>query len=176
MRRVALAALALLALPSAASAHVSFSPPFVSAGVDTRLEVSVPNERPGHAAVAVTMTAPAGFEVTGSTAPPGWTATVDGKRVTWKGRALASGAVLRLGVGVIARVRAGAVPVSFDQRYDDGEVVRWTTSLSVLPAAGANAPAEHPWAAAAAGAVGLVVIVATLVGLRRLRRRSLQER
>jgi hypothetical protein len=62
------------------------------------------------------------------------------------------------------------------QRYDDGAEVRWPATLSVLPAEGTAAPSQHLGRALAAGGAGLLVLVGSLLVLRRLRRSPLQER
>ena len=58
-----------------------------------------------------------------------------------------------------------------------GAVVRWQANLSVLPATGTSrAEATSLEGAIGAALVGLVVIAGSLVGVRLLRRRPLQER
>ena len=63
MRLTLLLLAAALALPAAAAAHVTIAPPFVEAGVATEISMSVPNERPPHATVALAATMPAGVSV-----------------------------------------------------------------------------------------------------------------
>ena len=62
------------------------------------------------------------------------------------------------------------------QGYDDNATVRWKADLSVLPATGAAAPKQHPWTAVIATIIGLLVIGGSLVAVRALRRKPLQDR
>ena len=77
---------------------------------------------------------------------------------------------------IVARVRAGTYAFTSVQTYDDGATVSWKADLSVLPATGAAAPKQHLWSAVIAACVGIVVIAGSLVGVRLLRRTSLQDR
>jgi uncharacterized protein YcnI len=175
--RRTLAALAIaLALPTAAVAHVTIAPPFVEDGVETEIVFTTPNERPPHATIRVRATAPPGIAIISATAPTGWSAVVDGSNVTWSGGRLEGRESARFPVRVRARVRAGTYTFAAAQAYDDGSVVRWQATLSVLPATGKAAPAQHPWGAIAAALAGIVVIAVSLVGVRLLRGRSLQEK
>jgi uncharacterized protein YcnI len=161
---------AALALPVAATAHVTIAPPFVDAGVATEISMTVPNERPPHATVALEATMPTGISIVSANAPPGWIATVDGSTVTWSGGRITGRNEVVFPVRIKAVVRAGTYGVAARQRYDDGAEVRWTSDLSVLPAPGDAAPVERPWPAIAAAIVGIVVIGGSLLVLRRLRR------
>ena len=77
---------------------------------------------------------------------------------------------------VTARGDVGTETFRAMQGYDDGESVAWETVLTVLPAAAPDEPSQQLGRALAAGAVGLAVIAGSLLVLRRLRRRTLQER
>ena len=68
------------------------------------------------------------------------------------------------------RTQAGTEVFSARQHYDDGAVVRWTARLTVVPAAAEDEPAQRLGRAFVAGAVGLAVLVGSLVVLRRVRR------
>ncbi len=168
------AVLALL-LPGTASAHVTISPPFVSARVESRIELETPNERPPNATVELSVTAPPGIEVEGASAPPGWQATVDGSTVTWSGGRLVGRTVTLFPLTITPNVGAGTYRFAALQTYDDAAEVTWKVDLSVLPAAGNAAPGQHPLRALVAAVVGAFVIALSLVGLRRHRRRPLQE-
>jgi uncharacterized protein YcnI len=171
VRFLAAVAAAALALPAAAVAHVTIAPPFVDDGVPTRIAFQLPNERPPHATIGLTVTAPPGIALGVATAPPGWRAAVDGSQVTWTGGRITGRRTVDFPVRVTARVRAGTVAFLATQRYDDDRTVKWKVALTVLPATGAAAPKQHPWGAVAAGVIGLVVVVLSVVGLRCLRRR-----
>jgi uncharacterized protein YcnI len=172
--RLVLGAAALtLVVTTGASAHVTISPPFVESGVETAIAFETPNERPPHATTTLSLTAPPDIAIVSATAPPGWLATVNGSTVTWSGGRIEDRAAVTFPVRVRARVRAGTYSFAAVQRYDDGALVNWKAELSVLPATGAAAPKQQPWGAIAAALTGIVVIVASLAGLRLLQRRSL---
>ncbi len=170
MRRFLAVVAAALLLPAGAAAHVTISPPFVEDGVETDISVTVPNERPPHATVAVAVSVPSGLSIVTAGAPRGWTRVVDGSTVTWSGGRLVARDELALPLRVLARTRAGTTSLAARQTYDDGASVRWTADLSVLPATGTAAPSERPWAAIAAALVGVVVIGGSLLFMRLLRR------
>jgi len=168
-------AVIVLVVPAAAAAHVTVSPPFVEDGVEAEIAFTTPNERPPHATTTVRVTAPPGISVVSATAPSGWQATVAGSSVTWFGGRLEDREAVTFRMRILARVRAGTYSFTSVQTYDDGATVRWKAALSVLPAAGAAAPKQHLWGAIGAALGGIAVIAGSLVGLRFLRRRSLQE-
>ena len=174
-RALGVTAIALI-VPAAAAAHVIVSPPYVEDGVGSEIAFTMPNERPPHATIEVRTTAPPGISIVSAAAPAGWKATVDGSTVTWSGGRLENRESASFPVRILARVRAGTYAFTSVQTYDDGATVRWKADLSVLPAAGAKAPDQHPWGAVAAAIAGIVVIAGSLIGLRYLRRRPLQER
>jgi uncharacterized protein YcnI len=164
-----------LVIPAAASAHVTVAPPFVEDGVETAILFETPNERPPHATTAVSLTAPPGIAVISATAPAGWLATVEGQTATWSGGRLEDRTAVSFPMRIQAHVRAGTYVFAAVQTYDDGATVRWKADLSVLPAAGAAAPKQHPWGAVAAALAGVVVIAVSLLLVHFLRRRSLQD-
>ena len=170
MRPALVALAAALALPAAAAAHVTIAPPFVEAGVETEIGMTVPNERPPHATLAVEVTMPTGVSIVSPTAPEGWTATVDGGTVIWSGGQIANRTGVVFPVRIEASVSPGTYEIAARQRYDDGAVVRWTSDLIVLPASGEATSDERPWPAVAAAAVVLAVVAGSLLLLRRLRR------
>ncbi|MEO5633265.1 DUF1775 domain-containing protein [Gaiella sp.] len=170
MRRALVVLAAALIVPAGAVAHVSIEPPFVAVGVATEIGMTVPNERPPHATVALQATMPAGISVVSASAPYGWRAIVDGATVTWSDGRIEGRATAAFPIRIIAEVRPGTYGVSASQRYDDGAVVRWTSDLIVLPTTDEAASDERPWPVIAAGVIGIFVIGASLVILRRLRR------
>ena len=170
MRRpLAAAVTVVLVLAPSAAAHITISPPFVEDGTEAVISFSVPNERASHATVAVAVSVPTGISIIAATAPSGWSTVVDGSTVTWSGGRIESADTVVLPLRVLARIRAGTVFFSTRQTYDDGASVRWNADLSVLPATGAGAPNERPWAAILAGLVGIMVIAGTLLAVRLLR-------
>lgn len=176
-RRLAVASgAAALALPASGSAHVTISPGYVEADAAATIAFETPNERPPHATVALEIDAPPGVALERLPPPRGWSVEVDTTSARWSGGRIEGTRTVRFPLRVIARTRAGNQAFRAVQRYDDGEEVRWDATLSVLPAAGTEAPSQHLGRALAAGAAGLVVLAGSLLVLRRLRRRPLQER
>jgi uncharacterized protein YcnI len=176
VRALCAAALAALVLPAGALAHVTINPPFVSNGVESDIAFQAPNERAPRATVELRTTAPPGVRVISATAPPGWRVVVSGSNVTWTNGRIEGTHIVAFPVRVLARVRAGTYSFLSAQRYDDGATVKWQATLSVLPAEGSAAPSEHPWGAIVAALAGVLVIGASLIGIRLLRRRTLQDR
>ena len=177
-RRAAAAASALgLLLPAGTAwAHVTMTPPFVDADARTTVAFQTPNERPPHATVSLEVKAPPGVELDSATPPAGWKLQLTHDTARWTGGRIEGERTVSFPLAVIARTRAGTEVLKAVQGYDDGESVRWEAGLTVLPAAGKEAPSQHLDRALAAGAVGLVVIAASFLALRLLRRRPLQER
>ncbi len=176
MKPVLVAAALTLLLPAAANAHVTIEPPFVEDGARTEIVFETPNERPPHATTRLSVTAPNGIAVASATAPAGWLVTVEGSRVTWSGGRIQGREAVTFPMRIVAHVPAGTYRFGAVQTYDDGATVDWEADLAVLPATGSTAPERRHWGAIAAAIAGIVVIAASLVGLRLLRRRSLQDR
>jgi len=143
-RGAAVAAAAALALPAAASAHVTLQPQSAPAGSYTVFDVRVPNERDDSATTKVEVKLPPGF-VSASWQPvPGWRATVEMERlarpvetengpvseqvgtITWSGGTIPPGAFQDFPISVKLPDRAGET-LTFKalQTYANGEVVRW---------------------------------------------------
>jgi uncharacterized protein YcnI len=173
---VAGAVCASLGLVQRADAHVTLEPAFVEADARTRIVFETPNERAPHATTSLLIEAPAGVELAAEDAPRGWRLELDGGRARWTGGRIEGTAVVAFPLAVTARTRAGTVSFFARQGYDDGETVRWSANLTVLPAAASDAPSQRLDRALAAAAVGLIVIAVSFLALRRLRRRPLQER
>lgn len=167
---------AALLLPGSALAHVTMTPPFVDADVKSTVSFEMPNERPPHATISLEVKAPPGVELASATPPAGWKLQLEHDRARWTGGRIEGQRTLAFPLVVIARTRAGTEIFRATQGYDDGESVRWDAGLTVLPAAGDEAPSQHLDRALLAGGVGLVVIAVSFLALRLLRRRPLQER
>lgn len=161
---------------SRADAHVTMTPPFVDADAKTTVSFETPNERPPHATVSLEVKAPPGVELASATPPAGWKLELEHDRARWTGGRIEGQRTVAFPLVVTARTRAGTELFRATQGYDDGESVRWDAGLTVLPAAGDEAPSQHLGRALVAGSVGMVVIVASFLALRLLRRRPLQER
>lgn len=170
--------LAVLVTASTASAHVTVAPPYLDADRQTRVEFQTPNERPPHATVSLVIDAPPGFVFAAADPPKGWQLQLEQSdtRARWTGGKITGKKVVAFPVLVTAGSRAGLESFRAEQLYDDVETVQWKAEVTVLPATGAEAPSQHLDRALAAGAVGLVVIAASFLALRLVRRRPLQER
>ena len=170
MRKLVIATAVALIIPAAACAHVTIQPSFVEDGVETEISFQTPNERPPNETISLTVKAPPGISIDSASSPPGWNADVSGSSVTWTGGRLVDRTTTSFPVRVTAKVRAGTYSFAATQAYSDDAKVEWNADLTVLPASGAAAPNEHPWAAIG---VGIVVVLSTLIGLYFFRRRSL---
>jgi hypothetical protein len=164
------------ALVQRAEAHVTLEPSFVEADARTTIAFQTPNERAPHATTSLVIEAPDGVELSAGDAPGGWRLELAGGRARWTGGRIEGTRVVAFPLSVMARTRAGNVTFRAIQGYDDGESVLWDANLTVLPASGSEAPSQRFDRALAAGAVGLVVIVASFLVLRLTRRRPLQDR
>jgi uncharacterized protein YcnI len=167
---LALAAIASLALPAIASAHVTVQPEEAPAGTFTRLDVRVPNERDDAGTVKVDVELPDGFyfasyePVTGWDVKvtrekldepveiePGFEATEQVKRITWTGDGrdglIPPGAFQDFGLSVRTPDAEGeTVTIKALQTYEGGEVVRWIgapDSEEPAPTVTLTAPEEH---------------------------------
>jgi uncharacterized protein YcnI len=165
-----------LALTGSAAGHVTVVPPFVDANARTTISFETPNERRGRVTTSLAIEAPSGIELTSATAPAGWVLELSGGKARWTGGRIEGERTVTFPLVVTARTRAGVETFRAVQGYDDGEVVRWNADVTVLPATTEESPPQHLRRAVTAGAVGLAVIGASFLVLRRLRRRPLQER
>ena len=175
MRLAFLVAALALVLPATALAHVTIAPSYVDANTTSTITFQTPNERPPHATVSLSVDAPPGVALERVAPPPGWTLELTTTSATWSGSKIEGRRTVGFPVRVLARTRAGDHAFRAVQRYDDGEEVRWSAALSVLPAAGSEAPSEHPGRALAAAAAGIVLLAGSFLLLWRVRRRPLQE-
>ncbi len=140
----ALVAVAVLALPAAASAHVTLQPEEAAAGSFTVLDVRVPNETEDANATKVDVQFPPGFAEASYQPVPGWSVKVikeklakpvqtdDGPvtegvhEIIWSGGKIAPGEFMDFPLSVQIPDKAGtALTFKALQTYDNGEVVRW---------------------------------------------------
>jgi uncharacterized protein YcnI len=129
---IAGAVAAALALPTAASAHVTLQPNTAAAGGFTRLDVRVPNERDDAATTKVDVQFPAGFESVSYEPAPGWDVQVrrSGEqvtRITWSGGRVEPGQFVDFGLSLRIPEGEPGDTLTFKalQTYEGGEVVRW---------------------------------------------------
>ena len=85
------AAVAALAFPGIASAHLSIDPPSVVRGQLVELVFSIPNEDDPVPVDHVTLGIPADFELDDAEAKPGWDQNRTGQAVTWSGGLIPKG-------------------------------------------------------------------------------------
>lgn len=170
---IAVVGAACLVVAPAASAHAQFTPAALNANVETVIQVEVPNERRGHATTGLTLRFPPGIDVIAATGPSGWTAAVDGGTALWSGGRVEGEKVVTFSVTLRTGLRADTYEIEARQLYEDREHVDFAPKLTVLPATGYAAPRQHLGRAVIAGVVGLIVVAASLLGVRYLRRRSL---
>jgi hypothetical protein len=170
---VAAGAVALVAAVPA-GAHVLAVPAAVADGASIRIELDVPNERQSPMTV-LKVELPEGLTVERAEAASGWLAQTEERRVTWSGASLEPAATARFPLHIRADRPAGQVALVATQRYADGASTPWDVTVTVLPAAGGDAPSSHLGWAVGAAAVGVVLVAGSLVALHRLRRKSLQD-
>ena len=153
------AALAVLALPAAASAHVTVNPREAEQGGFTKLAFRVPNERDvGTVKLEINFPAEHPIQFVSVRPHPGWTYAIEQaklatpiktdegevteavSKITWSGGPIKAGEFDEFEVSV------GPLPADIDtlvfkalQTYENGEVVRWIDE----PATGGAEP-EHP--------------------------------
>lgn len=179
------AAATVLALPSAAQAHVTVNPAAVPAGSYQVLSVRVPNEDDRAATTKVRLQFPAGFASVSYEAQAGWKAKVVKRKlarplqtangpvaqevaaITWTGSRrglgrIAPGQFRDFRISVKVPGKAGdTLTFKALQTYSDGTVVRWTgapTADKPAPAVAVTAPAaaHHSGARAQAAHAGVV--------------------
>ena len=141
---LALVAVAALALPAAAGAHVTLQPNEAAAGSFTVLDVRVPNETEDANTTKVDVQFPPGFAEASYQPVPGWSVNVvkeklakpvqtdDGPvtegvhEIIWSGGKIAPGEFMDFPLSVQIPGKAGdELTFKALQTYDDGEVVRW---------------------------------------------------
>jgi periplasmic copper chaperone A len=142
----AVAVAAALALPAAASAHVTLQPSTAPADGFTRLDVRVPNERDDAGTVKVDVQMPPGFAFVSYEPRPSWKVTVKREKlaepieveggfevdegvaqITWSGGVIKPGEFVDFGLSLRMPKGEAGDKLTFKalQTYDDGEVVRW---------------------------------------------------
>jgi uncharacterized protein YcnI len=146
IRTVAAAVAATLALPAAASAHVTLQPSTAPADGFTRLDVRVPNERDDAATVKVDVQLPPGFAFVSYEPRPGWKVAVERakaeqpieveggfevdeevRQITWSGGRIGPGEFVDFGLSLRMPKGEAGDKLTFKalQTYEDGDVVRW---------------------------------------------------
>jgi periplasmic copper chaperone A len=185
-RIAALTAVAALALPAVASAHVTMNPNTSTAGAFTKLDVRVPNEQSNASTVKLQLQFPDGFAFASYEPRADWRVKVtraklaapvqtdDGpitegvKTITWTGSGSGLGRIgpdqfmdFPLSVQIPENAAGKTLQFKAIQTYSNGDVVRW------IGAADSEHPAPHVTVtAAAAGSSGSAVPAAPAVPAR----------
>jgi uncharacterized protein YcnI len=152
-----LLAVTLVALRAdASSAHVVPSPSFVESGAVTVVELAGPNERAGPM-TGFAIRAPEGIRIVDAEPTGTWrvverTAT----QTVWVGGSLPPNEEVSFRVELEATAAPGPVALEAEQRYPEGEIVRWQVPLTVVP--GSGTADQNLGAALVVGLVGLLVI------------------
>lgn len=166
-----------LAVSGTAAAHITALPAFGPAGAEVRVTLDVINERAGHPMRALTVLAPAGMVLRSGEPLGTWRAELaDERTLAWEGGSLAPNATVRL--TLVARMprRTGRIELRAVQHYGDGGRVTWPVALTVTPATGdAGGEGLGAGGAALTAGVAAAVVAASVLVVRGLRRRSLQE-
>src|SRR3954463_1679422 len=162
-------AIATLAIPAAAQAHVTLQPKAAPAGAFTVLDVRVPTERDNASTAKVDVQFPSGFASASYQAVPGWKVRVIKKKLTtpiqtddgpitegvsrmvWtrtsRGGGIKPGQFQDFPISVQIPGKAGdKLTFKALQTYSNGEIVRW------IGAAGSDSPAPQVTVTAAAKA------------------------
>lgn len=144
---IAMAAVAALIAPSAASAHVSVHPNAVPAGANATLDIRVPNEMDNAKTTKLQVRFPPGFIGVSTQPPPGWSSNVqtsklatpvqtdDGpidtqvSEVDWtagSGAGIPAGQFANFPISVALPSRPGqTLTFKTVQTYSNGKVARW---------------------------------------------------
>ena len=171
MRRLALAIVPLtgLVVVATAAAHIVVSPSFLPTGGTGRLELEVPNER-DETMTSLTVTLPDGLTADSAESANGFAASVgDGSTISWTGGSIDPDVIAHFAFTGTASAPPGTLTLRATQAFADGEVQRWAIRLTIVPESG-PAPEQHPNRAIVAAAIGIVVILGSLVLVRRFRR------
>lgn len=165
-----LAVVGLLAVPGAASAHVTVEPAQADAATEITATFRVPNERDTDPTTKIDLQLPEG--VTGAQPQPvdGWESSVQGRTVTWTGGRIEGTDARRFPVRLTLPDDEGAsLAFKVLQTYDSGTVVRWIgergseneAAVLTLGAAPAGAATPEPTATPEASATPAATPTAT---------------
>jgi uncharacterized protein YcnI len=173
LRPLALAAiLVALVLAADAAAHVTVTPPFVSADGPATLTLTAPNER-DEPMTGFVVVVPEGLRISNAEPSGSWIPETADRTVTWSGGSLHAEKEERFVLGLDVDTEPGAVELEARQLYPGGEVVTWPVALTVTPAADRSSRSLG-WVLVVLGGLLLAVGLAAFVWRRR--RGALQER
>ena len=172
-RAAFVAALLLLALPSAAAAHVTVTPRRLAPGAEALLVFSAPNERERVTVDALTVELPAGFVVGAVETKDGWQVTNAGRTVTWSGGRIPPGQFALFSLRAVASDRDGTFSATAVERFGDGRraIFHPRVSVGILrtapkPGADSGARTLGKFALGVALAAALLSVAAGFLALR----------
>lgn len=165
------AALAVLASPAAAAAHVEPAPTFAAAGSTTTVDFTGPNER-NVAMTGFALRLPDDLGVLSASGPPGWRWEIVDGDVLWTGGSLAPAEEATFSALLAFPSTPGRVTVEAEQRYPGGEVVSWQVPLTVVP--GAATTSESRTFPLVLGLASLVCVLVVTMAFRRRRQRPVR--
>jgi len=131
MKRIALAAVTLLALvvAGAASAHARISPAVSVSGELQLYSLAVPTEKENAATTAITLLLPKGFSIDSFVPSPGWKRVSTDTSVTWAGGHTPSEEDSFFEF-LAQPAKSGTYTFEVRQTYSDGSIVDWNGSES----------------------------------------------
>lgn len=150
-----------------AAAHVVATPPFVASGSSESVSFSGPNER-DDPMTSFALTVPDGLEIAHAHEVEGWDESIEGSTASWLGGPLAPDDEIAFGVTLEADAEPGVVELQAEQRYSDGEVVRWPVRVTITPAD--EGSSQNLTLVGVIGLIGVLAVVA--VAMLPSRRRS----
>ena len=148
------AAVAALAFPGIASAHLSIDPPSVVRGQLVELVFSIPNEDDPVPVDHVTLGIPADFELDDAEAKPGWTQSRTGQAVTWAGGQIPKGEYATFSIRGTAPGKAETVLFNVLVGDRTGKTITYRVPLDVA----AHGPQD-----AGARSLGKAALIAAIV-------------
>jgi uncharacterized protein YcnI len=173
LRALALAAVALLAFPAAASAHVEMSPDRVDPGSFTLYTVLSPNESE-QPLTGLRLTVPDGMEVDGAAATPGFTTQLVRDQshrvvaISWQGGAVAADDLALFRFSASVGSNETTLHLVGLQTFADGSTKVWKTPVVEVAKESAGSSSDTTGRGLSAAALGLAA-AALAVSFRRRR-------
>ena len=173
MRALALAVVALLAFPAAASAHVEMSPDRVDPGSFTLFTVLSPNESE-QPLTGLRLTVPDGMEVDGAAATPGFTAQLVRDQshrvvaISWQGGSVAADDLALFRFSASVGPSETTLHLVGLQTFADGSTKVWKTPVVEVAKESAGSSSDTTGRGLSAAALGLAA-AALAVSFRRRR-------
>jgi uncharacterized protein YcnI len=173
LRALALAAVALLAFPAAASAHVEMSPDRVDPGSFTLFTVLSPNESE-QPLTGLRLTVPHGMEVDGAAATPGFTTQLVRDQshrvvaISWQGGSVAADDLALFRFSASVGSSETTLHLVGLQTFADGSTKVWKTPVVEVAKESAGSSSDTTGRGLSAAALGLAA-AALAVSFRRRR-------